>query len=71
MNSSQQLRHSTEVIGNDAAIEREFDRIERASQPRTTRLEAAYMQFVRIAQDCDATVDDVISAQTKSPSAAN
>ena len=61
-------KQSTAVIGDDVAIEREFDRIERASQ-RAAELEAAYMQFKRIAADCDAT--DVLNAQTKSPSAAN
>ena len=64
------VRAVTEVTGDDADIKREFDRIDRATQ-RTTELEAAYMQFERIAADCDVTIEDVLNAQTKSPSAGN
>lgn len=66
--------HSTAVTGDDAAIEREFDRIDKARPLASIintniRLIKAYEKFEKIAEDLDVSIEDIINAQTKSPSA--
>lgn len=69
---------SINVIGNDDAIKREFERIERRqaqvdqiaeSSLHAVKLETAYMRFEEIAADMGTTITDIINAQTKTPSA--
>jgi len=61
-----------EVTGDDHAINREFDRIDKARSPasvinRNIRLIKAYERFEQIAEELDVSIEDIIDAQTKNP----
>lgn len=63
------------VTGDDHAIKREFDRIDKARSPasvinRNIRLSKAYEQFEQVADNLGVSIEDIINAQTKTPSAA-
>ncbi len=68
------LREATEVTGDDADIKREFERIDKARPLASIintniRLIKAYEKFEKIAEDLDVSIEDIINAQTKTPSA--
>ncbi|MBO1529628.1 hypothetical protein J3492_00170 [Psychrobacter sp. F1192] len=65
---------ATEVTGDEYAIKREFERIELARSPASIintniRLIKAYKKFEQIADTLGVSIEDIINAQTKSPSA--
>ena len=65
---------AVEVTGDDHAIKREFERIELARSPASIintniRLIKAYKNFEQIADTLGVSIEDIINAQTKSPSA--
>lgn len=67
------LREATEVTGNDHAIKREFERIERACQPKRIEIDVTPLSRLRIERACQHKqgweLKHEADAQTKTPSA--
>jgi len=65
---------AVEVTGDEYAIKREFDRIDKARPlasviNRNIRLIKAFEKFEKIAEELGVSIEDIINAHEKTPSA--